>query len=66
MFLRVAVITKIKESHKHHGSCMLNDRKKKEGEFKKTESARKKRKRRTKDKEMNGEKTREGANLAVW
>jgi hypothetical protein len=28
MFLRVAVVTKTKESHKHHGSCMLNERKK--------------------------------------
>ena len=44
---------------------MLNDRKKKEEEFKKTESARRKRNKRTKDKEMNGEKTREGTNLIV-
>jgi hypothetical protein len=33
MFLRVAVavVTKTQESHKHHESCMLNERKKKKG-----------------------------------
>ena len=44
MFLRVAVVTKTQGSHKHHGSCMLNEGKK-EGRFKKTERARREGKR---------------------